>query len=258
MLLKKCAHCRKDIPPTMTECPYCHRDQTGQDAAAELTVDTSFDAQVQRDLDLLGSDDPFTRQTAADRIGQRGISVIPHLINLLQDHTHRGIYEAARLLGRLRDRRAVGALVEALNIGDEDLRTSAVWALSQLNDPRVLEELLREAGRNNPMVQGYLAHVLAGYQDPRVVPALIKLAQNKNREVSFHAIWTLGEAGDAAAIAPLRRLLGRRDALIRSAAEAALRRLGGPVRRTVPVWGVTARWVAGLSAAAVLIWHFYK
>ncbi|OGR89562.1 MAG: hypothetical protein A2992_03950 [Elusimicrobia bacterium RIFCSPLOWO2_01_FULL_59_12] len=258
MFRKKCPSCGKDIPTSIDVCPYCRRDEAGQAAAAELPADSGMEGSLPEDLVQLGNNDPFVRKSAADRIAQKGSAAVPTLINLLSEQSHKGAAEVARLLGRLRDRRAVSALVQAIKTGDEELRSTAVWALAQINDPLALEELLHEADRNNPTVQAYLAHIIAGVQDPRVVPALIKLARHTSREVSFQAIWALGEAGDRAAVLPLRRLLGRKDALIRAGAEASLRRLGGPVRRAIPIFGVAAGFAACLSAGAALFWHFYK
>jgi HEAT repeat protein len=258
VFLKKCLACRKDIPCTITECPYCHADDQGRPSAVDQAAAASLEAQVQSELTQMESDDPFIRQGALDRLSQKGSAVVPILINYLNDHSRKEVSEVAKLLGRLKDRRAVGVLVQSLQIGDEALRASAVWALSQLNDPHVLEVLIRESDRPNPTVQGYLAYVLGGYQDPRVTPALIKLSLHKSREVSFQAIWALGEAGDGAAITPLRRILGRKDALIKAAAALALKRLGGPVRRAYPVIGYAAGVAVAVSTVLALLWRTYR
>ncbi len=257
MLLKKCTQCRKDIPSTITVCPYCQWDEVAKSPAAFDKTPTALDTQTRTDLNMLGSDDPLVRKSAADRLSQKGADIVPALINIVNEHSQKGMAEAAKLLGRLRDQRAVTALVQALKIGDEDLHAAAVWALSQMNDAQALEELVRESTRNNPTVQGYLAHVMGGYRDSRVIHALIKLLYHPNHEVSFQAAWALGEAGDKSAIRPLRQILGRKDRLLRSGAEAALRRLGGPVRRLYPIWG----WVlggVGVCGVSGLLWYFYK
>ena len=260
MLLKKCAYCRKDIPSSIVVCPYCHRDEKGQDVTlVEESSTPSLDAQAKADLNSLASDDVFERRNAADRLSQRGSAIVPMLINRLNEQNHKGLSEAARLLGRLRDRRAISALAQALKIGDEELRASAAWALGQLTDPQVLEEFLQESQRPNPVIQGYVAYRLAEYQDARVLPTLMKLARLPNREVSFQAVWAMGEAGNSAAVSFLLRMLRQKDPLLRAVTETALRRLGGPVRRTTPVLGfaIGGMVVAGLVLAAIL-WHFYR
>jgi HEAT repeat protein len=255
---KQCNHCHKEIPSTITVCPYCRRDEKGQELAADAAAPEAADSKLKDDLNQLGNEDPYVRRSAGDRIVQRGASAVPALSAMVSEHTHRGVPEAARLLGRLKDRRAIGCLAQALKIGNEDLRTTAVWALAQMNDPQALNELLQESERNNPAVQAYLAHIIGSVQDSRVVPALIKLAQHSSREVSFQAIWALGEAGNPAAIMPLRKLLGGKDDLLQSAAEASLRRLGGSVRRAFPLWAI----ITGLSVLLLGLWgviqFFYK
>jgi HEAT repeat protein len=260
MRLKKCSSCHKDIPHSITICPYCRRDEQGRDTSAPESslASVSVENQIREDLNLLAHDDPITRRSAADRISQKGPVVIPILTALLQEHTHKGMSEAARILGRLRDRRAAAVLIQSLKVGDEDLRTSAIWALCQLADPQTLDDLIQESERVNPAVQAYLAHVLAGYQDTRVVPALIKLAQNKNREVAFQGAWALGELGNSAAVYPLRVLLGRKDPVVRAATAAALRRLGGPVRRVYPLLSYAMAGMGIVLSAAGAVWWFYR
>src|SRR3954469_11654060 len=129
MFLKKCAYCQKEIPSRAKECPYCRRDESGRDMAAAERAAQPLDAQAQSEIRALSHDDPVIRKEASDRLSQRGAAVVPVLINIVQEHTHQGAKEAVRLLGRLRDRRAVGALIRALQVGDEDLRGAAVQAL---------------------------------------------------------------------------------------------------------------------------------
>jgi HEAT repeat protein len=257
MLFKPCPSCRKTIPFTIAVCPYCHKDEKGRDIAAQESVSVELDPQTRTDVEHLGSDDPVLRRTAADRLLQRGPAVVPFLIALVQEHTHKALPEAIRVLGRLRDPRAAGALTQALKIGQEEVHTAAVWALSRLNDPQAVGELLQTTERNNPTVQAYLGHALAEVQDARVRPALVRLARHANHEVAFQALWALGELGDIAAIPFLRRQLGRKDPVVRAAAEAALRRLGGPVRRVIPA-GAYAGGAMVLAALAAWGWMIYR
>jgi bilin biosynthesis protein len=231
MRLKPCPKCSKDIPSGIEVCPYCRHDDQGRDTREEAGLTASAAAQVQEDLNALGSDDNLARKTAAERLAQRGAAVIPILTSVLNEHTRKGLSEVARLLGRLRDQRAIEPLVQALKLGDEELKVSAVWALSQFNDARALEELIRESQRSDSTVQSYVAHTLADFQDARVLPNLIRLTEHPSRDVAFQAIWSLGEVGNAEAVMPLRRSLGRKDPIIRAAAQAALKRLGAPARR---------------------------
>jgi len=255
MRLKKCSYCSKDIPLTIAVCPYCRRNEKGEEIDLQTGVVDPGQSVSESELHDLRSEDPVLRINVSERLAQKGPAVVPFLIEFVNDHSHKGIPDAVRILGKIRDRRAVSALTQAVHVGDEDTRIAAVWALSQINDPETLNELLRECDRNNPSVQAYLAHILSGYQDARILPMLIKLAGHSSREVAFQATWGLGETGNAGAIYPLRRQLGRKDTLIKAAAQMALRRLGGPVRRVIPLWGSILGGVVGV-ALAVLGWFF--
>jgi HEAT repeat protein len=260
VMLKKCLHCGKDAPAQLAVCPYCHQNEEGENVT--LTSEKSAvlnEGQVQSDLAQLGHEDPLIQKEAADRLSQRGPAIVPLLVNRLSENVHKGASQTARLLGRFRDRRGLSALIQVLKTGDEEAKVSAVWSLSQLNDAGALDELLRECDRNNPTVQGYLAHVIVGYQDPRVLPSLLKLAAHSNREVAFQAAWALGEAGNPQPIDPLRRLLSRRDPDLKTVAQHALRRLGGPVRHVVSFWGYA--WVLAVIVAGLGLWFvmaYYK
>jgi HEAT repeat protein len=112
-------------------------------------------------------------------------------------------------------------------MGDEDLRLAAVWALAQFHEPEVLPALMSEAERPHPVIQSFLANALGAFQDSRVIPVLAKLASHPSREVAFQAACALGETGDRQGIPVLQKSWRRRDALIRAASAASLRRLGG-------------------------------
>jgi HEAT repeat protein len=259
MRLTQCLYCHKSIPVRMSECPYCHRDDKGQEIdASGIPAISSIDAGLQKDLTQLGSEDLYIRQEAAERIGQRGMKVVPMLVSILNEHSRKGLADIAKILGRLRDRSAIAALTQSMKIGNEDLRSAAVWALCQMNDAEVLPALLQEAGRQNPTVQGYIAHALAGFREARVTQTLAKLSADTSSEVAFQAVWSLGEVGDASTIPLLRDRLSRRDRLIDAAARYSLKRLGGPLRRRLPKWIVGLGVLLLIAGLFGLMRYFYK
>ena len=245
MLLKPCPFCQKDIPRAMNVCPYCHRDEQGQSVQMDSTapapepVNSKY---FENDLAELASEDPFQREQAVVRMAQKGFGVVQALVSILSDHAKPGLASVAKVLGRVKDRRAIPALTQAAKLGDDELRMAAVWALTQFREPEVLPVLLTEAERPHPVIQSYLAYVLGSYQDARVISVLSRLARHENREVAFHAAQALGETGDSAAISGLRRAGQRRDPLIQQAAAAALRRLGARVtsNRRIIFYAVSA------------------
>ena len=229
MILKACPFCQKSIPRAITVCPYCHRDEQGRTVridAASNEPEAAAGPLPESDLAELSSEDPFIREQAVVRMAQRGFGVVQTLVSILSDQAKPGLAAIAKVLGRVGDRRAVPALIQAAKMGDDDLRTAAVWALTQFREPEVLPALLSEAERPNPAIQSYLAYVLGSYPDGRVTPTLAKLARHSNREVAFQAAYALGGTGDRKAVPALRRAARHRDAIVRQAARASLRRLG--------------------------------
>jgi HEAT repeat protein len=253
VILKPCPFCRKDIPRSITVCPYCHRDEKGKHVQIDpLTGDNvrDIDRLSPNDLDHLAHRDAFVREEAVTRIAKGGVGAVGALVNILQEFNKPGMVGIVKILGKIGDRRAIPALVRAAKLGDEDLRMAAVWALSQFREPEILPVLLNEVERPHSLIQSYLAQVLGSFQDPRVPSVLNRLIQHPQREVAFQAAWALGDLGDRQAAAALRRGARRRDVVVREASLAALKRLGlAPVRWSW-LW-----WVLGLSlfvAAAVV------
>lgn len=260
MILKPCPFCAKDIPRSMTVCPYCHRDEQGQPVvmdSAAVTAGAATDRYFDNDLEELASEDPFVSEQAVVRVAQRGFGVVQALISILSDFTKPGLAGIAKALGRIKDRRAIPVLTQAAKMGDEELRTSAIWALAQFHEPEVLPILLSEAEKPHPLTQSFLAHVLGTFQDNRVGPVLAKLAGHPNREVAFQAACALGEAGDSTGIRVLKKSWRHRDPLVRAASAASLRRLGGK-----PSWISTKVVFACSIVLAILMagvgWVLYK
>jgi len=259
MILRPCPFCAKDIPRSMTVCPYCHRDEQGQPVSMDSTVTAApaADKYFENDLEELASADPFVSEQAVVRVAQRGFGVVQALISILSDFTKPGLAGIARALGKIKDRRAIPALAQAAKMGDEELRTAAIWSLAQFHEPEVLPVLLSEAEKSHPLTQSFLAHALGSFQDHRVGPVLARLAAHPNREVAFQAACALGETGETAGIRALKKSWHRADPLIRAASAASLRRLGAK-----PSWMSPKIVLAGSGVLAALAagigWVVYK
>ena len=103
-------------------------------------------AEIRTIGDRLNSADPLERAYGARLLGeshQSPDSVLPLLLNALQDPSHLVRVRAAESLGKIGDERAVKPLVEALNRGEEhpDVRASAAEALGQLKAAEAVEPL---------------------------------------------------------------------------------------------------------------------
>ncbi len=259
MILKPCPFCQKDIPRSIVVCPYCHKDEKGLSAEAESPKQAvGEDKFFNEDLSDLASTDPFIRDQAVVRMGQKGFGVVQALIDVLSDHAKPGLAGVAKSLGRIADRRAIPVLTVAAQMGDDELRTAAVWALSQYREPEILPVLLKESERTHPAIQSYLAFILGSFQDPRILPALARLSQHASREVAYQAVYSLGELGEVAAAKPLRNALRRRDPVVHTVAMASLDRLGLS-RVSNSRWTVIAFLFAGfVTAVALAFWTLHK
>jgi HEAT repeat protein len=258
--LKDCPFCQKPIPAKITACPYCHRDEQGQpvrmdtSAAPPETADSKY---FDSDLADLANPDPFLREQATVRMAQKGFGVAQALISILADHSKPGLAGVAKVLGRIRDRRAIPVLLQAMKMGDEDLRLAAIWSLGQFQEPEVLNGFIGEAERQHPGIQSYVAYLLGGFHDASALPALTKLMKHPSREVAFQAAFALGELGDARAIPALQKTLRRKDPVIRAAASASIRRLGAtPQPPALRLFWIVLPLI--LAAAAAAFWYFRR
>ena len=94
-------------------------------------------------LRMIASPDKKARKNAAKMLGGvRDRRAVDALIHALRDPKDDVRKEAAVSLGAAGDRRAVPALVAALNDGDGGVRTRAVDSLGDLGDPRAIRPLL--------------------------------------------------------------------------------------------------------------------
>ena len=164
-------------------------------------------------LRRLESNHPNVRTAAAEALGKlRDRRAVEPLIQALRG----GCLAAARALGKLGDPRAVEALIRELGNQDSEVRLAAAQALTWLREPTWLASIKGDC---------YDFSRLGASGDPRAVEPLIKALDHYRPEVRAAAAEALGELGDPRAVEPLMRALGnwRLDYL---AATKALAKLG--------------------------------
>jgi len=131
------------------------------------------------------------------------------------------------VLGRLGDRAAVPALLQAAKEGDADTQLYAVWALGKIGDPAGFETVLATSQSEDAGARKMAAYVLGQLGDPRAIPRLRVLADDRVADVRWNAAIALAELGDRAGL-PVLRSMVERPALARQAeltseqAEAAM------------------------------------
>ena len=125
-----------------------------------------------------------------------------HEIANLRDPA-RGIRRGAAMnLGRMGDRRAVPALIAALNNADPQVQEFVVRALAELKDPRAIEPLIAIARKNaDKELQMYAIEAVGEFKDARAIAALIDIPSRSAQDDRTVAI-ALGRIG-APAVPPL-------------------------------------------------------
>lgn len=114
--------------------------------------------------------------------------------------------KVAKVLGELKDLRAVEPLINALGVKDDvklglnraSLRRAAAEALGELQDLRAVEPLIRALADSHEIVRGAAAGALGKLGDPRAVEPLIKTLSDVIgwvRKTAAEALAVLGEPG---------------------------------------------------------------
>lgn len=144
------------------------------------------------------SSDPLTRMVAIELAWRfRDKSLIPQLLQLLNDPLHIVRQKAVLALGQMGDRSVVNSLVEKLNDESEEVRVT---------------------------VAGVLGHL----RDRQAVPALILALQDKSAQTRMKAAISLGIIRDSRAVEPLRRAIFDSNEIVGKYAIEALGNIGRP------------------------------
>ncbi len=93
---------------------------------------------------MLKSGEEGSRKEAAEMLGKtRDPKAVPALIGSLRDVDDDVREESAKSLGIIGDKRAVVPLIGALNDEDRSVRSAAAGSLGNLGDPRAIKPLLQ-------------------------------------------------------------------------------------------------------------------
>jgi HEAT repeat protein len=200
-------------------------------------------AEVRAEVAQLKSRDPKMRSAAAISLCEMGPAAAaagPMLVALLKDdeayfdvevNGHRYFTspgsQAAICIGKLGET-VVPGLIETLKSPNDGVRSRALYALWDTDDPRSVETSIHVLLTDTKTWLRYEALRRLPSNDPRVVPALVKLL--KHRELGPDVATALEHARDPSTIAPLIAALAHaRNPLTRSGAASALGSFAGPV-----------------------------
>jgi len=140
-------------------------------------------------------------------------------------HEERSVrLEAAEVLGRIGDARAVEPLIRAIVVEQLEIRVTAITALGKLGDTRAVEPLIKLLEDEEWTVRRNAAEALGKIGDIQAVEPLIQAINDW--AIRENAVRALGKIGDARAIAPLIETLEDKSVKIRAATAETLGKIG--------------------------------
>jgi HEAT repeat protein len=180
-----------------------------------------------RDIDsLIGAlKDERTSWYAEEALTRLDGNVLPQLEERLKGPDPVISQSVARVMGEVRDRRAVAPLLEAIQAGGELGRSSAT-ALIKIADPAAVDPLVELLGNQTEEVRLFAAYALGGLKDRRAVPALTRGLADASSSVRGIAAHALGQIGSRDATEALLKALEDASAHVRATAAYALARIG--------------------------------
>ena len=121
----------------------------------------------------------------------------------------------ALALGRLGDKRAVPALVQAADprgdtSADPDTQVYAVWALGAIGDREAIPTLVKLAGSEDPGLRKAAVHALGSFPDDAASAALLTAVNDPVEDVRWNAAVGLARRRDPAAAPVLLQMMDRR------------------------------------------------
>jgi HEAT repeat protein len=168
---------------------------------------------------------PSVRRQAAVRLGRIGDrSAVPALIDALDDPDEGVRREAAKALGFLKDARAVAPLIAALDDADANVRLYAAYALGEIKDPKATGPLLRALRDRQWCVRDQAAWALREIGDPTIAAPLAAALKDPNADAA-HVVWLLRHLGGEQTTEQLAALLEDPDAKARARAVGVLGQL---------------------------------
>jgi len=154
---------------------------------------------------------------------------LPVLIKLLSNRESEVRSSAVYALSNLGDSAAVQPLLTALRDTDADVRSSAAYALGDLNNSAAVQPLLTALGDTDANVRSSAAYALGNLDDSAAVQPLLIALGDTDANVRSSAAYALSDLGDSAAVQPLLTALGDTDVSVSHSAAYALGRLSDSV-----------------------------
>ena len=168
------------------------------------------------------------RTSISDALAAAGRRAIDPLLSTLSSPNKKATEYAARSLGLLRSKQAIGPIVSKMHHAPTNAnRFAYIGALGDIGDNCIIEELLPYLGRSNEHNGGWLVHLSAtalGKTGQRVCPRSSNECPRSRQSLdrSPGAAEGLGLLGNARALPALRRALGDSDDRVAKAAQESI------------------------------------
>ena len=155
-----------------------------------------------------------------------GETAFDPLLAILTDPQAKGRPHAAMALGLSGDRRAVGALLNALQDRDPILRSRAAVALGRIGDERAFESLVLALRDPKIHVRRDAMWALSELGDKRAMGLLLRALRDPSRFIRQQAVECLGDLGSVQALPELQRLaMNEKQPRVKRAAWQAIEQL---------------------------------
>ena len=136
-----------------------------------LTMATCARPSPEPYITLLQSQQSAVREKAAGKLLGYGDEVVPRLIQEVGSGYTTSRFESVRLLGRLRDRRAVPILIHALDDRSATVAALAAWGLGEMRVAEAVPALLPYTGEIARELRAEVIRALGLCYDPEGLPA---------------------------------------------------------------------------------------
>ncbi|MBK7859123.1 MAG: HEAT repeat domain-containing protein [Archangiaceae bacterium] len=173
----------------------------------------------------VGRSDETRIAAAVDALASSTADVYPEVFELASNGDPAVVADAAQVLGRRRNPKAVPVLTELVGHRDDNVAVAAIEALGRIGGRSGVDTLITMVKSRNFFRVFPAIDVLGRSGDPRVIAPLAELLQDST--YLFEAARALGRTGETAAIGPIAALLGHPSESVMRVAAVSLWELKG-------------------------------
>jgi HEAT repeat protein len=163
-----------------------------------------------------------------NRVAELGPEGIAPLVELMRNGTPDQQVSALKALGDVEDPRILKLALEALRKPNIMVKLVALEILKRIADSSAYEAVERLLNDKEVNLRIEAVSAAASCGGTRAVPRLVRMLRDASWEVRREAVKALGRLGDAAAVEGLCRVLRDHDHDVREAAATALGKIGSP------------------------------